>query len=53
MKSETDLWQSGGDRVHGGEPAQGRGLVGAAQHHGVPGVRGVQLQLSGGGDKKS
>lgn len=50
---ESDLSQRRRDRVHGGEPGQGRWLIGAAQHHGVPGVRGVQLQLSEGGDKKN
>ncbi len=53
MKSKTDLSQCGCDRVHGGEPGQGRWLVWAPQHQGVSSVGGVQLQLSGGGDKQS
>lgn len=49
----TDLCQRGSDRMHGGEPGEGRWLVWAAQHHSVPGVGGVQLQLSEGGDKET
>lgn len=49
----TDLRQRGGHGVQGGEPAEGAGPVGAAQHHRVPGVWGVQLHLSEGGDKKT
>lgn len=49
----SDLCQFGSDRMHGREPGQGGRLVRASQHHGVSGVRGVQLQLSGGEDKKS
>lgn len=52
-QQKSDLSQRRRDRVHGSEPGQGRWLIRAAQHHGVPGVRGVQLQLSEGGDKKN
>lgn len=52
VQQKPDLSQRRSDRVHGSEPGEGRWLIRAAQHHSVPGVWGVQLQLSEGGDKK-
>ena len=46
------LCEGGGGGVHGGEPGQAGGAVGAAQHQGVAGVGGVQLHVPAAGRRR-